>query len=109
MSQIDFWLYPLLALSVVSLVMRLSLPIKWAWGFILQALPIIVVAALGLYMEPKWLFAVVGWLMVLGFYLPPRLFYSAMQKNLTELNSQEMRRIAGSVKFFFWGMAGRPE
>lgn len=87
--------------------MRLSLPIKWAWGFILQALPIIVVAALGLYMEPKWLFALVGWLMVLGFYLPPRLFYSAMQKNLTELNSQEMRRIAGSVKFFFWGMAGR--
>ena len=107
MSQIDFWLYPLLALSIVSLVMRLSLPIKWAWGFILQAVPIIVLAVLGLFTEPKWIFALSGWVLVLIFYLPPKLFYSAMQKNLTDLNAIEMRKISSRVRFFFWGMAGR--
>lgn len=106
MHQVDFWIYPLLALAIVSLMTRLSLPIKWSWGFIIQAIPVLVLGVVGLYFEPKWVYASLGWLLVVLFYLPSKLFYSGMQRNLTELNSTAMRKIAGSVHYFFWGVAG---
>jgi hypothetical protein len=107
MHQADYWLcLLLLALSLVLLITRLTLPIKWSWGFIIQALPIIALATTGLYFEPKWVYALSGWILVIVFFLPPKLFYSAMQRNLTDLNAEGMRKIAGYVHFFFWGMAG---
>ncbi|MBZ0186227.1 MAG: rhomboid family intramembrane serine protease [Candidatus Obscuribacterales bacterium] len=105
-SQFSFWLYPLLALGVVSLAVRLSLPLSWSWGFIIQALPILACGVLGFFLGPDWLYAIVGWILVLVFYLPPRYFSLGVQKNLTDLNAPAMLELSRRVKLFFWGRAG---
>lgn len=107
MSQVDFWLYPLIALAVVSLISRMTLPIKWSWGFILQVLPVLLISSAGLYFEPKWIYAVVGWILAIVIFLPSKLFYSYMQKYLTGLNADGMRVLSRRVKWFFWGLAGQ--
>ncbi|MBX9671012.1 MAG: rhomboid family intramembrane serine protease [Candidatus Obscuribacterales bacterium] len=105
-SQFTLWLYPILLLSAVSVIFRLRLPIKWSWPFIVQSIPLILCGVLGLTIGPDWMFAIIGWSLVFIFYVPPKLFYSGLQRNLTGLNADELRRAGKSITLVFWGLSG---
>lgn len=106
-SQFILWLYPLLMLGVVSLFIRIKMPWRWSWGFILQSLPIIAIAIIGLRFGPDWLCAIVGWILVILFYAPPAMFYMRLQQSLTGLDPDGIRGAFKYVRWLFWGMPGR--
>ncbi|MBK9144764.1 MAG: rhomboid family intramembrane serine protease [Candidatus Melainabacteria bacterium] len=106
-SQFSLWLYPLLAFSVVALAVRARIPFGWSWGSIIQVLPVLACGVLGLYVGPDWVFAIVGWLLLLVFYLPSRFFYTGIQRNLMTLNAGGMMLLSERVKLIFWGLPGR--
>lgn len=106
-SQFSLWLYPLLAFSVVALAVRARIPIGWSWGSIIQVLPVLACGVLGLYVGPDWIFAILGWLLVLASYLPSRFFYTGIQRNLMTLNARGMMVLSERVKLVFWGLPGR--
>jgi len=105
-SQFTMWLYPLLILSVVSLFIRIRLPLPWSWGFIIQSLPLILCAVLGLTVGPDWMYAIIGWALVFVFYVPPKVFYTNLQRYLTALDADGLRRSGRNIKLLFWGLPG---
>ncbi len=105
-SQFTLWLYPILVLSAVSLLFRLRLPIKWSWAFIVQTIPLILCGVLGLTIGPDWMFAIIGWSLVFLFYVPPKVFYNGLQRNLTSLNADGLRRSGQNISLLFWGLSG---
>ncbi len=105
-SQFNLWLYPLLLLGIISTFIRVRLPWKWSWGLVVQSIPILACGLLGLTIGPNWVFAPLGWALVAIFYIPPRLFYRRLEKNLTELNPSGIRHSVDPIKWMFWGMPG---
>lgn len=105
-SQFTMWLYPLLVLSAISLIIRIRLPLKWSWGFVIQALPLIACGVLGLTVGPDWMYAIIGWALVFVFYVPPKVFYTDLQRNLTALDADSLRRAGRNITLLFWGLPG---
>ncbi len=105
-SQFVMWLYPLLLLSAVSLIFRLRLPWQWAWPFVVQSLPLIACGVLGLTIGPDWMYAIIGWALVFLFFVPPKTFYSDLQKYLTALDATNLRRAGQRISLLFWGLSG---
>lgn len=105
-SQFTMWLYPLLILSAISLFIRIRLPWSWSWGFIIQAVPLTVCAVLGLTIGPDWMYAIIGWALVFVFYVPPKIFYTDLQRFLTGLDADGLRRSGKSIRLIFWGLPG---
>jgi len=105
-SQFTMWLYPILVLAAVSLVFRLRLPWQWSWCFVVQALPLFACGILGLTVGPDWMYAIFGWALVFLFYFPPKVFYTDLQRYLTALDADNLRRAGRGITLLFWGTAG---
>ena len=105
-SQFTMWLYPLLILSAISLFIRIRLPWSWSWGFIIQAVPVTLCAVLGLTIGPDWMYAIIGWALVFIFYVPPKIFYTDLQRYLTGLDADGLRRSGKGIRLLFWGLPG---
>jgi membrane associated rhomboid family serine protease len=100
------WLYPLLILSAISLFVRIRLPWRWSWGFIIQALPLIACGVLGLTIGPDWMYAIIGWALVFLLYVPPKVFYTDLQRYLTAMDAESLRRAGKNITLLFWGLPG---
>lgn len=72
--QVAYWLYLLIFFSGLGIVLRLSVPIAYSWAPILQSLSILIIALVGLKLGPSWLFALVGYSLIVLIYLNSRSF-----------------------------------
>ncbi len=107
-SQSTLWLYPLALMAAIALVLYVRIGIRWTWGFCLQALSMLVAAAIGFVFKPAAAVAAsVGWAIFVVAILLPRAILSRLEHNLNMLVPEAAMSDARRLRWFFWGAPGR--
>ncbi|MBP7860194.1 rhomboid family intramembrane serine protease [bacterium] len=104
--QVAYWLYLLIFFSGLGIVLRLSVPIAYSWAPILQSLSILIIALVGLKIGPSWLFALVGYSLIVLIYLNSRSFYVGLQGSINALNAEKLHRLSKRARDIYWGKGG---
>lgn len=104
--QVKYWLFPLIFFSGLGIVLRMFMPISFAWGPMLQSAAVLAIALAGLKSPSTWIFVIVGWGLFLLIYLNSRSFYTGLQGSINALNSTKLHELSKKAKDIFWGKGG---
>lgn len=106
-SQGTLWLFPLMLGTSVTLLVYIRMGIRWTWGFCLQSLVILAIAASGFLWAPPGICAGLGWGIFVLAFIVPRGILGRMERNLMFLNSNAALAEVSQLRWFFWGAPGR--
>jgi rhomboid protease GluP len=105
------WLFPLVLIGIIALVTYVRMGIRWSWGFCLQWLVILLVAAYGIFdsqsPEISKLCVWLGWGLFAVVYLIPRFYLQKMGQDFMALRGDDAIKRATTLKWFFWGQPGK--
>lgn len=107
MTETGMWLYPLVMISVMTMIMQARLGIYWTWGLCLQQLIILGLSVAGLTIGPGLVFTALAWLAFFAFSIFPRRVLGALNTDLGRLYLDSARSRMRLVKAVFWGPPGQ--